>query len=100
MQIFREKIEIFVIFWANGLHIRKKNSIFVGFLGVIGSQIEQIKQIAKKHNNPKSKYTNNEKSSINVCCALDEHDDVGSELECTRKRSRCDVAGVLLGQLS
>lgn len=55
MQIFREKIEIFVIFWANGLHIRKKNSIFVGFLGVIGSQIKQIKQIAKKHNNPKSK---------------------------------------------
>ena len=46
MQIFREKIEIFVIFWANGLHIRKKNSIFVGFLWVIGSQIEQIKQIA------------------------------------------------------
>ena len=87
MQIFREKIEIFVIFWANGLHIRKKNSIFVGFLWVIGSQIEQIKQIAKKHTIQNLNNTNNEKSSINVCCALYEHDDVGSELECTRKRS-------------
>ena len=87
MQIIREKIEIFVIFFANGLHIRKKNSIFVGFLGVIGSQIKQIKQIAKKHTIQNLNSTNNEKSSINVCCALDEHDDVGSELECTRKRS-------------
>ncbi|MBO6075346.1 MAG: hypothetical protein J6P74_09485 [Paludibacteraceae bacterium] len=50
MQIFREKIEIFVIFWANGLHIRKKNSIFAGFLGamvLLGQQLK-TKQIARK----------------------------------------------------
>ena len=46
MQIIREKIEIFANFWAKGLHIRKKNSIFAGFLWamvLVGQQLKTIK---------------------------------------------------------